>query len=80
MIQRKDLIASFGDTVRELRLGLGMTQTELAVKIGVSFATINRMENGHHCPDATQLFNLSEALNVPVEKFRPPLKKRKSIA
>lgn len=80
MIQRKDLIACFGDTVRELRLEVGITQTELAEKIGVSFATVNRMENGHHCPDATQLFNLSEALGVAVEKFRPPRKKRKNIA
>ena len=80
MIQREDLIASFGDTVRKLRLDLNLTQTQLAEKIGVSFATVNRMENGHHCPDATQLFNLAEALAVPVEKFRPPRKKSKNIA
>ena len=80
MIQREDLVACFGDTVRELRLNIGMTQTELAEKIGVVFATVNRMENGHHCPDATQLFNLAEALGVPVEKFRPPRKRRRNIA
>jgi len=80
VIRREDLIACFGDTMRVLRLNLGMTQTELADKIGVAFATINRMENGHHCPDATQLFNLAEVLSVPVEQFRPRKKKKKKPA
>ena len=80
VIQRKDLIASFGATVRELRTKSGMTQLDLANRIDVVFATINRIENGHHCPDATQLFNLAEALGVSVDEFRPKQKKTKQTA
>lgn len=75
MIDRKELIKSFGAKVRELREALKMSQDFLAVKIGVSRATVNRIENGHHCPDAAALFNLSEALKVPIEDFRPKKKK-----
>ena len=80
VINRKELVASFGTKVRELRESLQMSQETLAGKIDVSRATINRIENGHHCPDAAALFNLSEALNVPLEDFRPIQKKRKQSA
>ena len=37
-------------SVKELREKALITQTELAEMLGVSFATINRYENGHHEP------------------------------
>lgn len=40
----------WGRSVRELREKALITQTELAEMLGVSFATINRYENGHHEP------------------------------
>ena len=80
VINRKELVASFGTKVRELRKTLQMSQDFLADKIGVSRATINRIENGHHCPDAAALFNLAEALKVPIDEFRPEQKKRKKSA
>ena len=36
--------------VKELRLRLSLTQTQLAERIGVSFATVNRWENGQSKP------------------------------
>ena len=39
-----------GATIRRLRLLAGVTQEELARNIGVSFATVNRWENGHRRP------------------------------
>ena len=39
-----------GRSVKELREKALITQTELAEMLGVSFATINRYENGHHVP------------------------------
>ena len=38
------------DAIRELRRRLGISQEELARAIGVSFATVNRWENGHTRP------------------------------
>ena len=40
----------WGRSVKELREKALITQTELAEVLGVSFATINRYENGHHEP------------------------------
>jgi putative transcriptional regulator len=37
-------------TIRELRLRLGMTQEEFAHAVAVTFSTVNRWENGHAKP------------------------------
>lgn len=34
----------------DLRKRLGLTQTEMARRLGVSFVTVNRWENGHCRP------------------------------
>lgn len=44
----------YGAKLKELRMKLLITQTELAEKLGVSFATINRWENGHNEPTMRQ--------------------------
>jgi len=41
---------TFPELVREVRRQLGISQEELAHKLGVSFATINRWENGKTTP------------------------------
>lgn len=40
--------------VKELREALLLTQQEFAKLLGVSFATVNRWENGHHEPTMAQ--------------------------
>ena len=40
----------FPELVREVRRQLGISQEELAHELGVSFATINRWENGKTTP------------------------------
>jgi putative transcriptional regulator len=37
---------NFPETVKEVRRQLGLSQEELAHALGVSFATVNRWENG----------------------------------
>ncbi len=41
---------TFPELVREVRRQLGISQEELAHELGVSFATINRWENGKTTP------------------------------
>lgn len=41
---------NFPKTVKELRRQLGISQEELAHALGVSFATVNRWENGKTVP------------------------------
>ena len=40
--------------VKRIRETLLLTQVELAADLGVSFATVNRWEKGHHEPTMTQ--------------------------
>lgn len=43
-------IESFPERVKEVRRKLGLSQEELAHALGVSFATVNRWENGKTMP------------------------------
>lgn len=36
--------------IRSLRKRMGLSQTEFARRLGVSFTTVNRWENAHHKP------------------------------
>ena len=57
------------ELVKQIRQYTGLSQTEMAKKIGVQFATINRWENGHSQPTrlaGESLFALCEDFNVPV--------------
>ena len=36
--------------IKELRLKLGLTQEQFAAKVGVTFSTVNRWENGRGTP------------------------------
>lgn len=46
----KAIVLSFADQVKQLRIKLACSQEELARELGVSFATVNRWENGHREP------------------------------
>lgn len=41
---------NFPETVKQVRRRLGLSQEELAQALGVSFATVNRWENGKTVP------------------------------
>jgi transcriptional regulator with XRE-family HTH domain len=56
--------AIFGDTLKDLREQRGMTQKELAEKLGSSKSTISMMENGKRFPSFDMLKNIASALNV----------------
>lgn len=57
------------ELIKQIRRYTGLSQTEMAEKIGVRFATINRWENGRSQPTRLaeeRLFALCEDFNVPV--------------
>lgn len=56
------------ELIKQIRQYTGLSQAEMANKIGVRFATINRWENGHSRPTRLaqeKLCTLCEELNVP---------------
>lgn len=44
----------YSKLIRQVRNELLVTQEELAEMLGVTFATVNRWENGHHEPNMKQ--------------------------
>jgi transcriptional regulator with XRE-family HTH domain len=61
----KKLIA-FGKNVRSLREKKGMTQEDLAHNAGISFTTVNNLENGHLNPTLATIYAIAETLKVTV--------------
>jgi putative transcriptional regulator len=55
--------------VREFRTELGMTQDQLAERVGVARQSIISIEKGHFLPSIETALRLSAALNVPVERL-----------
>ena len=54
-------------TLREARTAAGLTQAQLAEKIGVSRKTINTVENGVFIPSTVLALKLARALGTTVE-------------
>ena len=48
--------------VRSLREQLGMTQEKFAAKLGVTFTSVNRWENGHAKPSPLAMKQIEDLL------------------
>ena len=55
--------------LKERRTGLGLTQAELAGRVGVTRKTVNTIENGVFTPSATLAMKLAGALGLTVEQL-----------
>jgi putative transcriptional regulator len=55
--------------LKDRRTKLGLTQAELAEKVGVTRKTVNTVENGVFTPSATLAIKLAKALDVSVEQL-----------
>ena len=56
-----------GNRLRDVRTARGLTQTELAERIGVSRKTVNTVENGIFVPSTLVALALAHELKVKVE-------------
>jgi transcriptional regulator with XRE-family HTH domain len=63
------LLVTFGEKLRQLRDGCGMTQEQLAEKSGINLWTIRGYEQGRREPDWKNALHLAGALGVAVEAF-----------
>ena len=55
--------------LKEKRGEIGLTQAELAEKVGVTRKTVNTVENGIFTPSATLAIKLARALGLSVEEL-----------
>lgn len=67
-----DIDELIGRNIARRRTGLGMTQTALAARTGISFQQIQKYETGENRVACSRLFQIAEALNVvPADLFPP---------
>jgi transcriptional regulator with XRE-family HTH domain len=58
-----------GKRVRHRRWLTGMTQQQLAEKVGIKFQQIQKYETGANRVSASRLWDIADALDVPVNFF-----------
>jgi ribosome-binding protein aMBF1 (putative translation factor) len=56
----------FGRNLEEARGWIGLSQGQLARKIGVNASQVGRLENGERCPRLDRVVALADALGVQV--------------
>ena len=59
------IIKLFGEKVRRVRLGKGISQETLALESGLEYSQINRIELGKINTSISHLFIIAKALKVP---------------
>ena len=64
-----DIDLHAGKCLRRRRRLLGLTQQALGEQVGIRFQQIQKYECGANRVSASRLFELSEALSVPVQHF-----------
>ncbi len=58
-----------GKRIRHRRWMVGMTQQQLAEHVGIKFQQIQKYETGMNRVSASRLWEISEALSVPISFF-----------
>lgn len=61
--------AHVGKRIRHRRWMVGMTQQQLAEKVGIKFQQIQKYETGMNRVSASRLWDIAEALSVPISFF-----------
>ena len=66
---RKNVMSKTRDTelarkIKELRSKLGLTQEQFAAKVGVTFSTVNRWENGKGRPSPLAMRQIEELIQT----------------
>ncbi|MFC9036789.1 transcriptional regulator with XRE-family HTH domain [Streptomyces griseus] len=57
---------AIGDHIRTARLAAGLTQEQVALRIGMDRATYNRIEMGHAAALVDSLIRIADAIGVPL--------------
>lgn len=57
--------------IQKIRKGKGVTQEQLAEKIGVSTTWIGYIETGYRIPNLKMIYKIARALNVKVKDIFP---------
>jgi transcriptional regulator with XRE-family HTH domain len=69
LAEEKQDTTGFGSRLRVLREAAGLTQEELAEKVGMNYQNIGRLERGDRSPSWKTVLKLAEALGVEPNDF-----------
>lgn len=69
LVEAKHLNKKIGAKFREIRQIRGMTQTDLADRLGLSFQQVQKYETGTNRISAARLFQTARIVEVPVTYF-----------
>ena len=72
--------AHVGKRIRHRRWMVGMTQQQLADRVGIKFQQIQKYETGMNRVSASRLWDIAEALAVPVSFFFEGLSEAGAVA
>lgn len=56
---------TFGQIIKHSRKKAGLTQRQLAEKLGISFVNISQIENGHRIPKPDTVIKIANAIGLP---------------
>lgn len=62
-------LEKIGNMIKKCRLEMGMTQAELAEKVGVSDKTVSKWEKGYTVPKSIVFAKLADALEISVTEL-----------
>ena len=62
---------NFGESIKQKREQLGMTQQDLAERLFVSRQTVCRWENGNRCPDLIMAKKIAMVLGISLDEIIP---------
>ncbi len=63
MLQR-NIHKIIGKKIRELRNSCGLSQTQMASKLGISYQQVQKYEKGLNCPTVTRLIQIADVFKI----------------
>lgn len=66
---KHDVDVHVGKRIRHRRWMIGMTQQQLAEKVGIKFQQIQKYETGMNRVSASRLWDIASAVDVPISFF-----------
>ena len=69
LIEKENNLKIFGLRIRDLRKKSGLTQSELAEKIGLSTNFIGMVERGERNTSVDKIFKLAKAFDIKLAQF-----------
>ena len=71
--------AHVGKRIRHRRWMVGMTQQQLADKVGIKFQQIQKYETGMNRVSASRLWDIADSLGVPISFFFEGLDEQREV-